>query len=148
MSIYITYYVVFTDVSWTLLLSRDLTYGFFGWLTPEYFVLSAVIISFFLGIFGVGSYIFLLDYFSPSVVASLFLLQPFVGQILGVLFGQDGMPGGFAYFGASIITIGLGLIIKGNTLKDKEDVELEIAQDVEMTDKSLLENDPEKEILT
>lgn len=140
MMLYVIYYIVFTNVPWSLLFSMDTTYGFFGWLSPDYIFLSAIVISGFLGIFGVGSYIFLLDYFAPSVVASIFLLQPFIGQIEGVLFGQDGMPGAFAYIGAWIITTGLATMIRGNVLKQREEAQ-EKEGNIELTEKSLLDDD-------
>ena len=54
------------------------------------------------GILANGAYLVALMHFDPASVANIVLLEPFVGQVIGCLLGQDQIPG--------ILTIGGGLI--------------------------------------
>ena len=46
----------------------------------------------------------------------MLLLEPFVGQIMGCIIGQDLPPSLLTYIGGSGIVLGLFLTIKGNSL--------------------------------
>lgn len=116
--------------------SKDPVQGMFGWASEQYLLTSLLLIGPFAGLIGCGSYIFMLDYFPSHIVANIFLLEPVSCQFLGIILGQDNMPGMLTYVGALGILCGLALTMKGdrqkeqdNTAKEdtkKEELELEL----------------------
>jgi len=136
--LFTTYILIFSGIEMQVLFSRDPIGGLFGWSDPNWILLSTLIIAPICGVLGVGCYVFLLDFFPPHIVNGIFLLEPFVGQLIGTLLGQDGWPTVFTYIGALLVTIGLGFTIMGNAkTKDKEGVPKEIL-DIELSQSSLL----------
>jgi len=59
------------------------------------------------------------------------LLEPILGQIIGLILGQDYFPHIITFIGAIGIIVGIGLTIKGNMLKEKtkEEDEIELLKD-------------------
>lgn len=131
---YFVYFMFASDIG--EFLSTDPVKGMFGWASSEYLLISLTLVGPIAGILGVGSYIFMLKYFPAHIVASIFLLEPITGQILGVILGQDNMPGFTTYFGATGIIVGLGLTIMGDQNKTKE--EWRIKEVLELSGHSLL----------
>lgn len=66
-------------------------------------------------------------------------MEPFTGQLIGCILGQDGWPTAFTYIGAPFVTLGLGLTIVGNIKKDSsEEDDLKVGLEVELSENSLL----------
>lgn len=131
---YFVYFTITSDIG--QFLSTDPVKGMFGWASSEYLLISLTLVGPIAGVFGVGSYIFMLKYFPAHIVATIFLLEPVTGQILGVILGQDNMPGLITYLGATGILVGLGLTIMGDQNKTKE--EYKIKEMLELSGHSLL----------
>ena len=119
-SAFIIYYMWVSDIG--VLFSFDPIEGMLGWASPKYLVFTVFLFGPIAGILGVGGYIILLDYFPAHVVASMFLLEPVSGQIVGIILGQDNFPGIVTYLGALGIWVGLGMVIRGDYLMKKREV--------------------------
>ncbi|CAI2363360.1 unnamed protein product [Moneuplotes crassus] len=96
--------------------SFDSYYGVLGWASDTYLFHSLVFIGISTGLFGVGGYVFTLNFFPPHIVGNIFLLEPVFAQSLGCILGQDNIPGLITYIGTIGITVGLGILIKGDLL--------------------------------
>ena len=103
-------------------MSFDSTYGFFGWMSSEYFVLAVFVVGPIAGVLGAGAYIYLLFFFSSTVVMNMMLLEPFISQIFGILLGQDNFPAAITIFSGIGIVIGLCLTIRGGDLKQSRSI--------------------------
>ncbi|CAI2370412.1 unnamed protein product [Moneuplotes crassus] len=114
------FYICFMDTE--IFYSFDPNFGVFGWASDTYLVYSLVFVGTFTGLVGVGGYVFILNFFPPHIVGSIYLLEPMLTQILGCILGQDNMPGFITYLGCFGITVGLGISIKGDLEKSKEQV--------------------------
>lgn len=135
--------VVYASIHWYTarpalvdFLSLDPEVGVFGWLSSEYLILSLFLIIPIAGVLGGGSYIYLLDYFTPTVIGNIFLLEPFLSQMLSCLLGQDLPPSPMTYLGGIGILIGLFIIVQGNSKteqayqEDAEKVELSLIHQI------------------
>lgn len=91
---------------------------------------------------GTGSYSYVLQYFPPNIAGNIFLLEPVVAQILGLLFKLDNYPGVMTYIGGFGIIIGLALLMKGDELNKNEKTlntpELSENEEIEISHTSLL----------
>lgn len=134
--VFLIYILIFNSIKMETLFSRDPLNGIFGWSDSHWVLLSTLIITPIWGLIGVGSFIFLLDFFPAHIVAGLFLMEPFTGQMLGCLLGQDHLPSFITIVGASLISWGLCLTIKGNMVKQKEEIEKD--SELELSVDSLL----------
>jgi drug/metabolite transporter (DMT)-like permease len=105
------YFIFTTDTS--EFFSQNPEIGMFGWASPQFLLISLTLVGPIAGVCGAGSYIVMLNYFPSHVVASIFLLEPLIGQILSVFLGQDNMPGLITYIGVIGILLGLGFTIVG-----------------------------------
>mmetsp|Transcript_13721 Transcript_13721/g.15386 ORF Transcript_13721/g.15386 Transcript_13721/m.15386 type:complete len:136 (+) Transcript_13721:163-570(+) len=101
---YALIFYCYSGVSSEILFSMDPTNGFFGWADTKWLLLSTIIITPICGFIGVGSFIFMLDFFPTHIVAGIFLLEPFTGELLGWILGQDSLPSLVTYIGVSFIT--------------------------------------------
>ncbi|CAI2368442.1 unnamed protein product [Moneuplotes crassus] len=117
------FYICFYDIK--DFYSFDIQYGILGWASSEYLLYSLTAIGIITGVFGIGGYVFTLNYFPPHIVGTIYLLEPVVGQILGIILGQDNMPGIFTYVGTFGIMAGLALSIKGDLMKAPKASELQ-----------------------
>ena len=97
--------------------------GFFGCFAHQNVLYSIFIVGPIVGVLGFGSYIFMLNYYPPKIVGSIFLLEPVSGQVIGILLGQDHFPGPLTYIGAMGIILGLYMMIKGDEQKQIESEE-------------------------
>ncbi|CAI2367282.1 unnamed protein product [Moneuplotes crassus] len=111
-------YVCFSGYENTV--SFDPHYGLLGWASEEYLIYSLTFVALLAGVPGIGGYVFPLSYFPPHIVASIFLLDPIVGEVIGVFLGQDNMPGILTYIGTLGVLVGLGLTMRGNLLIKKQ----------------------------
>jgi hypothetical protein len=132
--IYFLYFLITSDIG--ELFSQDPECGMFGWASPQFLLISLTLVGPIVGVCGTGSYIVMLNYFPSHVVASIFLLEPLTGQILGVFLGQDNMPGLITYIGILGILIGLGLTILGD--RNNKANEAKIANELELSSIFLL----------
>mmetsp|Transcript_13391 Transcript_13391/g.11887 ORF Transcript_13391/g.11887 Transcript_13391/m.11887 type:complete len:175 (-) Transcript_13391:20-544(-) len=134
----LAYNIFISGIGTEILFSRDPVNGFFGWTNPQFIWISLFLIVPISGILGVGSYIFMLDFFPPHITAGIFLLEPFSCQVIGVLFGQDNPPYVTTYIGTLIITIGLGATINGNLQNQKKQESNN--EEFELSEKSVVAN--------
>ena len=123
--------------------SFDPINGIFGWASSKYLLFSAIFMGPIAGVVGVGGYIILLDYFPSHIVASIFLLEPVSGQIVGIILGQDNFPGIVTYLGAFGMLLGIAIMMRGDYLmKNKEipegELELIEGEDIELSSKNSL----------
>ena len=98
---------------WVFLLDPDYTvsfeveFGLFGFLNSSNLFYCFVPFGIFAGFFGLPAYVFALKFFSPAIVATSFLLEPFTSQIFGYYFGIDKAPGFLTYLGTLIDIVGI-----------------------------------------
>ncbi|CAI2363469.1 unnamed protein product [Moneuplotes crassus] len=118
--VYGTYSVIVSGQDLEILFSTHQTYGFFGWMQPDTILFSLVVIGLVCGVLGVGSYIYLLEYFPPHITSGIFLLEPFVSQYMGILLGVDKFPSFVTYVGVIFIMFGMASNIQGYRLNQKE----------------------------
>lgn len=78
---------LYSQNSQQLFFTTDEQHGAFGWYSDRYFYQSVLLLGPIAGLLGSGSYIYMLSYFSPEITATIFLLEPVIAQILGVVFG-------------------------------------------------------------
>ena len=92
--------------------SFDPVVGAFGWMTnfDAFFLLMGVVAPV-TGILGNLGFYTAYYYFPMEIVAGTMLTEPFFAQTIGILLGQDEVPGVKTVFGCTIITI--GFIIAG-----------------------------------
>ena len=78
--------------------------------------------GFFATFFGSIGYILAMQYLPTSVCLNAFLLEPYIAQVLGCLFGIDLMPGFMTIIGTALLTLALLMINRGTLLmvKDKK----------------------------
>ncbi|CAI2372694.1 unnamed protein product [Moneuplotes crassus] len=100
--------------------SFDEKRGMFGWASNENIVWSLLVFGPVTCIFGSGGYYFTASYFPPHIIGTIFLLEPVLGQIFGILLSQDHYPQILTYIGGIGIFIGVGLTIRGDLLKSNE----------------------------
>ena len=105
-----------------------------GWASQDYLLFSLIIAGPIAGILGSGCLIFMLDYFHPHVVASIYLTEPLIGQALGCLLKQDKFPGILSFIGVIGMTFGIYLSIRGDQLRTKSQISHEkLNQDIELS---------------
>jgi len=116
--------------------SFDPQFGILGWASNTYLMHSLLFVGTFTGLFGVGGYVFTLNFFPPHIVGNIFLLEPVFAQTLGCILGQDNPPGIITYLGITGITVGLGICIQGDLLRRKQTL-----QDLKTQKKSLKDDE-------
>ncbi|CAI2373993.1 unnamed protein product [Moneuplotes crassus] len=137
--LYMLYLLISSNSCMKVLFSRDDVSGMFGWSNSEHILLSLFIIGPICGVIGLGCYVFLLDFFPPHIVNGVFLMEPFTGQLIGCILGQDDLPSAFTYIGAFFVTLGLGLSIFGDIKKSQSDNgNTKTKLEIELSDNSLL----------
>lgn len=117
--------------------SFDREMGAFGWTSEiDIMLLMFCLISPITGILGNIGYYASFKYFPVQVVAGFMLIEPFFGQIVGIVLGQDNIPGILTWIGGVTVTAGFILSIVGEKLKatknvcknEQEAVMLELSQ--------------------
>jgi hypothetical protein len=88
-------------------LNMDPTTGVFGFLTPSNFVYASFFVGFLGGALCYASYGYVLKFFSPVVLCTALLFDPFVSQTLGCIFGLDKSPGILTLMGSLITLVGI-----------------------------------------
>lgn len=91
----------------SLFFSFDPVVGAFGWMTNfNAFVLLMGVVAPVTGILGNLGFYTAYYYFPMEIVAGTMLTEPFFAQTIGILLGQDEIPGLKTVFGCTVITIG------------------------------------------
>lgn len=97
---YFMFGLIFQMITFPLIMDNDLYYSFdpqfgaFGWLSNwDSFLMTLGVVSPITGIISHVGYFFAFLYFPMQIVAAAILTEPFVGQIGGILLGQDNTPG-------------------------------------------------------
>ena len=119
--------------------STDPEYGVFGWLSSSDSILMILLlVSPLTGILGNIGYFTSYTYWPMQIVAAAILTEPFIGQLVGILLGQDEIPGMLTGLGLCVISIGFLIASYGVTLKQDEQLE-EILEEIrEMNELSSL----------
>lgn len=81
--------------------------GAFGFFSSNNYLSILVFVGFFGGTLCYGIYPFALKFFSPIILCTAFLFEPFISQTLGCLLGLDNHPGLATFIGSFIALIGL-----------------------------------------
>lgn len=79
--------LAYDGFDYSLFFSQNEKYGAFGWYSDRYFYLSVFVLAPIGGLLGSASYTYVLAYFPPDITGNLFLLEPVIAQIMGVMFG-------------------------------------------------------------
>jgi hypothetical protein len=100
-------------------LGLDPAHGAFGFFYYE----SYLYVLFGVGLVGgalcYGTYGFILKYFSPIVLCTAFLFEPFISQTIGCMMGLDKSPGFLTILGTLITLVGLYQVGVGGKKKTK-----------------------------
>ena len=93
-------------------------------------------ISFFLngfmaGFWGICGYVIACKYYPPIVIMNCLLLEPIVGQTIGVYLKIDKAPGLWTYIGGIIIMLAINLQSQG--VKKEQDIK-EAIKDIKSKD--------------
>jgi hypothetical protein len=81
----------------------------FGFLRPENLLGSFVLYGIITGFWGSSGYILATWYNPPLAVMNTFLLEPFIGQLVGVWLKIDIMPGSLTWISVLMIIIAINL---------------------------------------
>ena len=93
--------------------SLDVQWGGFGFLNSD----EAFAAMFCYGLswwFGSAGYTICLCFFSPVIVTASYLLEPFIGQMIGYLMDIDKLPGKLTWLGTVLVLVGILLIQKAD----------------------------------
>jgi drug/metabolite transporter (DMT)-like permease len=82
-------------------------YGCLGFLTEEYWFIAFVPYGILASVLGSAGYIFSLIWYKPAVTANVYLLEPFLAQVLGYLYGLDQFPGYMTIGGTILSVVGI-----------------------------------------
>lgn len=90
-----------------ILLSTNIEWGMFAFLNKDYAKFAILEFGSLTVMLGVSGYTLSLVFFSPLVVSTALLTEPFVAQMFGCLLGVDYKPGPLSYLGAATVLIGV-----------------------------------------
>jgi drug/metabolite transporter (DMT)-like permease len=79
-----------------------------------------LVVGFFTGAILYATWGIAMNYFTPLVISSAYLLEPFISQSLGCFLNIDKIPGIFTFLGATISLGGIFMITKGGIENEKE----------------------------
>ena len=124
--------------------SFDIEKGAFGWASDPFVILIMFgLIAPVTGILGNVGYFFAFTYFPVQIVWGFMLIEPFFGQIVGILLGQDKYPGYFTWLGGIIITAGFLLSIVGEKFKSDKKIQ-KIRDEISMHELSQIMSESSK----
>lgn len=83
--------------------------GVFGFLRHEQLFQSFFLNGFMAGFWGICGYVIACKYYPPIVIMNCLLLEPIVGQTIGVYLKIDKAPGLWTYIGGIIIMLAINL---------------------------------------
>lgn len=97
---YFSFGFIFQLIAFPYFMDNDLYYSFdpkwgaFGWLSNwDSIIMVMCVVSPLTGVLSNIGYFFSFNYFPMQIVAAAILTEPFIGQIGGILLGQDQIPG-------------------------------------------------------
>lgn len=99
--------------------SVDMEFGCLGFLNFNNPLLPILSYALFASFFGSAGYVLCLLFFSPLIVSNAFLLEPFVAQTLGYIFGLDNLPGLLTILGTLAAVGGILFIDKGSRERER-----------------------------
>ena len=99
--------------------SMDPLRGVFGWMVPSELYLT-VGLGLFSNFFGSAGILISMYFVSPVLMSNIMLLEPISAQILGCVMGLDKVPGAVSFVGAGIAMLGLYIIGRGSSIKERE----------------------------
>lgn len=134
--------VISDGFSWDYL-SMDPVTGWFGCYASENIWITLGLVGPFSQMLGNSGYAFGLMIAPPEIMGTLFLLEPFSGQIMSVLFGLDEIPGIFTALGTIVITMGIYVTAKGSTKREMEEQCETQLEGLELSNGSFLVDDEE-----
>ena len=106
-----------------LFFSMDPKHGVFGWLSNPYdFFMVLFFVSPLTGILTNFGFFTSYKYFPMQVIAACILFEPFLGQVAGIILGQDEIPGPNTVIGLLSTSAGFMLASYGGTLKERETI--------------------------
>ena len=94
--------------------SVDKEWGAFGMFHTEHAVMAILGYGSSCGFFGNAGYVLSLIFFSPVIVSASFLLEPFIGQLVGYWTGIDHFPGWATWVGTTVACLGVLFIQKAD----------------------------------
>jgi drug/metabolite transporter (DMT)-like permease len=75
------------------------------------------------GFWGLCGYVIACKYFPPVVIMNCLLIEPVLGQLIGVYLKIDEPPGALTYVGVILIIIAINIIQKGSAGNKTEKIE-------------------------
>mmetsp|Transcript_5566 Transcript_5566/g.5083 ORF Transcript_5566/g.5083 Transcript_5566/m.5083 type:complete len:126 (+) Transcript_5566:466-843(+) len=91
----------------TATFNNDPITGLFGWMNKEEIWFNLFVIGLMSGIGTFFFYPLCIIFFSPLILGNVYLLEPVVCTMYGVLLGLDKLPGLLTYIGSLITLFGL-----------------------------------------
>eukprot|EP00347_Sterkiella_histriomuscorum_P014321 403361320 len=88
--------------------------GAFAFLTPEYALYSFTKLGIVAGCFTFAALGYLVKEFSPLVMCTAYLVEPFFAQIASCFLGLDKIPGILSAIGCVVTLVGMYLVGLGN----------------------------------
>ena len=127
--------------------TMDQAHGVFGWLSStKNLVIVLCIVSPLTGVLEKLIYFAANSYFSLQTISILIIFEPYIGQIFGVLLGQDQIPGAMTFLGLGITTFGFCIASYGERLKHNEEIKRIIEESLLTTREQDLEQLSHQEI--
>lgn len=113
--------IYMTIVGEAYTLGMDIDIGLFGWLHLGF---DRLPLEMFMAIvcncMGTTGYIAVMKYFEPIVPASVMLMEPVVGSLLGTLSGATALPGMQTWMGDAVVAAGTFLVIWSGAKKTEK----------------------------
>ncbi|RAH14293.1 MAG: hypothetical protein CMB05_000160 [Methanobacteriota archaeon] len=90
----------------------------FGWMSSAW-ILYVLYLAVFPGIVGHAGISGVLRWFPPIIVSVAYLFEPLIGSFIGWLLGTTEVPSLWTLVGATVLMIGMGLVIKGEEVLEE-----------------------------
>ena len=90
--------------------------GLFGFMAAKNTYLCCFWNAVFCGLGGTCGYMISLNFFSPLFIANCLLMEPIVGQTIGIVLGIEAMPGPLTVFALIWMIVGLNVIRQGSIM--------------------------------
>lgn len=105
--------------------SLDVENGCLGFLNPQVMFVALVPYGILAAFFGSAGYVLCLLFYSPVVTSNSYLIEPFIAQALGFMFGVDKIPGFMTLLGTLFAIAGIWYLQKGNNEKQAQKLDIE-----------------------
>ena len=84
--------------------------GIFGYMRTENLFSCFFLYGFMAGFWGVCGYVIACKYFPPVVIMNCLLVEPVLGQVIGVYMKIDHKPGAMTFIGVFVIIVAINII--------------------------------------